>query len=293
MQSSYSSPVQIRCKFYNDFYALRLSILIRGHPVTLQSTPPQLLQCDALTVKLPVQPLIGKLRHLLAQYGVSFIVSVIPDPRPLLEIKLEEFGSLRKLLSSFDDITPHIWLLVWEGFTTEAKYAGLPLLSVEEGEGMVKNRASDDNNLHLQYMFRPGNSCHLQLFHFSPNSPSKKVMILPVTLANYELTRKAMINSLVFDFQSAMNTHNNTVSSFPLFRGIRQNSIEIILYTFKTESVLLDDLKAELSTVSGWFHIGIVTKMPLSTLMGILFNFRHRGSKNIAKSMLIIKHFFL
>lgn len=134
-------------------------------------------------------------------------------------------SSLRKLIAAFDDITPHVWLLVWDSFAAEAKYAGTLLLKNEGVERKKSEKEGSEDDLRLQYMFRPGNSCQLQLFHFSPNSSSKEVRILPVTLANYELARKAVANSLVFDFQSAMQTNNNINGHQLGFRG--QNSLSM------------------------------------------------------------------
>ena len=209
-----SLPLDIQHKFHNSFYALRLKIIIKDHSIQLDhtSTPPY-LHCDSFTPHISFPPLLNQLKPLLAQYGVSSIVRCFSDPLPLLEISFDCPESIKNLLHSIGDLTPYIWVLVWDMFFKKAKKINSSLLKGED------DNAKTIDGIRLQHMFRSGNSCHLDLLFFSPNSSTKEVRITPVTLANYHYIVRAMTSSLVFSFQSAMNTFYHDKSSSQYIKG--------------------------------------------------------------------------
>lgn len=265
--------LQVQHKVYNDFCVLRIKVVIMENSIKLEQSPSEysFLHCNSFNIQIPFYPLLDRLRPLLTTHGISSIVKCYADPLPLLEVQFDDAANMRNFLLHIEDITPHLWIIIWNSFHTEAQRNSLPLL-----KGQDDSTATIDS-FRLQHMFRSGNSCQLELLHISPNSALKEVKIVPITLANYETIVKAMATSVVFDFQSAMNTFLNDKSQPHTLKGRYTISVIILASFCCVEVVLLDDLKMDLKTFSSWFHMGIVTRLPFSTLMGLLYNFRHRG----------------
>lgn len=209
--------IQVQQKFFNDFYVLRLKFVIKDQTIVLERTPNgSYLHCEALNVQISFPPLLRKIMPLLTKHGVASIVSCYSDPLPLLHVTFEEPTDVRELLLHVDNIAPHIWTLIWDSFRAQANSSGLLLLNGSEEE----NTPVTIDALRLQHMFRSDNICQLELLYVSPNSTYKEVNIRLVTLANHDTVTKSMTNSLVFDFQAAMNTFINDKSKLS-FKGMQ------------------------------------------------------------------------
>lgn len=193
-------PVRVQQQFYNDFYALRLKVSIEGHIVKLdsESKVPN-LYCDPLDVQAPFYRLLNHLRSLLFQYGVSDIVSCFSDPLPLLQICFDQPEDTKQFLLHIKDISPRIWLLVWDGFTAEATNIGLSLSKDEEDD------TNDTSDIRLQHIYRSENNSCLQLLYFSPDYSHKEVKIVHVTLSNCETITQMASSSIVFDIPFAID----------------------------------------------------------------------------------------
>jgi hypothetical protein len=241
---------KVQKRYYKNFYVLRFKISIDDHLVEFDGELKDLV-CDKSTaeVRVPFSSLLQDLRPLLAQYGVSSILSPFADPLPLLAVSFNRPENIRYFLMHVDDVSLRVWLLFRNAFTTtEPTYFELK-----------KEHANAENM--LQDMSRPGNKCQLQLLCICPNS-YKDVLAVPTTLANYETVIKVMENSFIFDFQSTMSALNYEKS-----------------HAAVKEYTSISDLQCELESVPSWFLMGIAAKMPFSTLTSILENFRHRGRR--------------
>ena len=198
--------MKIQQKFYNDFYALRLKVSIEDCIVKVDCES-KVIYCDSTNVQVPFSRLLHRIKSLLSRYGVSEVISCYCDPLPLLQISFDQPEDIKRFLLHIKELSQHIWLLIWDTLTTEAKNVGSQLLKSE------KDDPNDVDELRLQHMFQSDSNSQLQLLHFSPDYTYKEVKIVHVTLANYETVIQMASTSVVFDVQSAIDSFTNDKSS--------------------------------------------------------------------------------
>ena len=191
-------PVKVTHAFHNNFYALRISILIKGEPVELKvSREVPVLYCKNLTCSIAFRPIFDKLQQLLKEFGVSCFLRCFSDPLPLIEIAVDTSDAIKRLLLNRDEIMSYIWVMVCNEFIS---------MSNDIGVALLKDESRDLNAVRFQLTHRPGNNCSIDLFMICPNGHQREVEIYPITLANLDHASKLMMSSLIFDFPTAMSS---------------------------------------------------------------------------------------
>ena len=202
LNQSLQLPFKIHHNYYNSFYGLRLCVQIKEKPVELslgQGGEMPVLYCQSLTPSPPFIPILTQLCKILGNYGVSSILRCFSDPRPLVEVELDE---VKGLLLHLDDLAAHLWVIVSNAFIEESRRKGLNLVK-DDDEGKKWMGTSLFPRMHHY-----GNSCRVDVFLFCPkySKNQRLIEIVPVTLANYEYATKEMVSSFVFNFQSAISS---------------------------------------------------------------------------------------
>ena len=190
-------PIKVIQSFHNSFYALRVTILIKGKPVELNISEEPKLSCEHLTCSISFRPIFNKLQQLFKEFGISSTIRCFSDPLPLIELSIESIEQIKNLLLYRDEITSYIWVMICNEFISTSKDIGIVLL---------KGESRDSNAIRFQLTHRPGNNCYIDLYLITPNSHQREVDIYPITLANVEHANKLMMSSLVFDFPAAMSS---------------------------------------------------------------------------------------